>query len=251
MNEYISRDYRSTMGGNRFKSVTVIYREIDLWVGINEFPVAEKTFKAHIYSEIKMHYNIIASYIKNRPEFGTSYQPIKFDKQAPPQIKKMIKAGREADVGPMACVAGLIAERVGQKLLTDYHLDEVIVENGGDIFLKIQKPALIRIFAGESPLSNKLSLEIEAEPQPLGICTSSASVGHSKSFGKADAVVIVGASTSLADGLATRYCNQVKKTADIKSILDQCRKNKKIQTAAVILDNSFGVVGKHKVKVVP
>jgi hypothetical protein len=119
----------------------------------------------------------------------------------------MYDAARKAGVGPMAAVAGGIAEYVGRRLLAD-GVEEIIVENGGDIFVSRKQLSLISIFAGESPLSCKVGIELPL-PMPWGVCTSSGTVGHSLSMGKADSVTVVARSTYLADAAATRLGNEV------------------------------------------
>jgi ApbE superfamily uncharacterized protein (UPF0280 family) len=99
----------------------------------------------------------------------------------------------------MASVAGFFSEKVG-KFLAHYSRD-VIVENGGDIWMKSNRIRRVGIFAGSSPFSQRIGLEIGPKRTPLGICTSSATVGHSLSFGKADAVVILAPSAILADAV--------------------------------------------------
>ena len=102
----------------------------------------------------------------------------------------------------MAAVAGGIAECVGQGLLDAGH-KEIIVENGGDLFLSRSVALTVSIFAGQSPLSNRLGLNIVPEQMPLGICTSSGTVGHSLSFGLADSVTVV-ADSDVVDGWRDR-----------------------------------------------
>ena len=75
----------------------------------------------------------------------------------------------------MASVAGAIAQFVAQGLLES--TNQVIVENGGDIFLKVNRPVNVSVFAGESPLSEKIGLKIPSRQMPLGICSSSGTVG--------------------------------------------------------------------------
>ena len=118
-------------------------------------------------------------------------------------MKQMIEAGQKAGVGPMAAVAGAIAECVGRELLA--FSPEIIIENGGDIYLKCLKKRVVGIFAGKSPLTGKIGLEIDAKDTPLGVCTSSGTVSHSLSFGKADAAVAIAPSATLADAAATAH----------------------------------------------
>jgi ApbE superfamily uncharacterized protein (UPF0280 family) len=141
----------------------------------------------------------------------------------------------------MASVAGALAEQVGNDLLE--HTRNVIVENGGDIFLKVSEDLTIGIYAGSSSLSNKLAIKIPATMTPLGVCTSSGTVGHSLSFGTADAVTILAPSTPLADATATAVGNRVKQPQDIAKALDYAQTIEGILGALIILDDQFGAWG--------
>ena len=68
----------------------------------------------------------IESYIALYPGFATALTPWHSPIPAPTIIADMIKAGEITGVGPMAAVAGAIAQYVGKGLLA--HSDEVIVE---------------------------------------------------------------------------------------------------------------------------
>ena len=131
------------------------------------------------------------------------------------KVKEILnEAADKVDVGPMAAVAGAIAEHVGKELLPFSR--EVIVENGGDIFLRIIKARSIGVYAGEtSPFSGKIGLEISPEQTPLGICASSGTVGHSLSFGGSDACIVLSHSTALADAAATAIANLIGYADDI------------------------------------
>ncbi len=146
----------------------------------------------------------------------------------------------------MAAVAGAIAEAVGRGLLADGE-PEVMVENGGDIYLARQKSCDVAIFAGRSSLSNKVGLRIAASQMPLGICTSSGTVGHSLSLGEADSVTVLAKSTALADAVATRLGNEVKAVAGGKSsvarALEQARSISGILGVVVICGETMGAIG--------
>ncbi|MBC7324461.1 MAG: UPF0280 family protein, partial [Moorella sp. (in: Bacteria)] len=142
----------------------------------------------------------LEEYIRQEPAFARALTPYEVAPTAPPVVREMARAGMMAGVGPMAAVAGAIAECVGRTLAR--YSKDVIVENGGDIFLRSTRIRRIGIFAGKSPLSYRLALEIRPDFSPLGICTSSGTVGHSLSFGKADAVVVLSPSAALADAVA-------------------------------------------------
>ena len=156
--------------------------------------------------------NQLENYIAARPEFLTALVPIDKDLLAPPIVKQMLEAASSADVGPMAAVAGAIAEFVGFGLL-DQGIDEIIIENGGDIFIKRNKECITSIFTGQSPLNQKLGIKIAKADMPIGVCTSSGTVGHSLSLGQADSVTVLAASTPLADAAATRIGNEVSSKA--------------------------------------
>ena len=121
-------------------------------------------------------------------------------------------------MGPMASVAGAIAQYVGYELLK--WTDQVILENGGDIFLKTNRSVTVSIFAGESPLSGKIGVMIPQEKMPLGVCASSGTVGHSLSLGSTDIVCIISPSAVLADGAATALGNRIRDKKDLEKIVD-------------------------------
>ncbi len=172
---------------------------------------------------------------------------VDFDESAPEIVKEMMKAAKAAMVGPMAAIAGAIAQKIGFKLLEEYIVDDVIVENGGDIFLNAKHSIDVAIYAGSSPLSMKLSLEIPPEFLPCGVCTSSGTVGHSLSFGKADAVVVGHKDVAIADAFATKLANRVRTKTDIQDTLRLCKKYA-LLSVAVVKDDAFGLAGHFKVK---
>jgi ApbE superfamily uncharacterized protein (UPF0280 family) len=153
----------------------------------------------------------------------------------------MIEAADLARVGPMAAVAGAIAHFVGHELLR--YSDQIIVENGGDVFMKSIKTLKVSIFAGTSPLSNRVAIKVHPEKTPLGACTSSGTVGHSLSFGRADAVTVLSRSTALADAVATSIGNIVKGKQDIGRGVDHARKTRGVSGVIIIVDDRLGSWG--------
>jgi ApbE superfamily uncharacterized protein (UPF0280 family) len=142
----------------------------------------------------------------------------------------------------MAAVAGAIAEAVGRELLA--FSPEIIVENGGDIFMAIERSRTVGIYAGESPFSGKLALQVDPGETPLGICTSSGTVGHSLSFGRADAVIVVSPSTALADAAATAICNMVQDDDDIPRAVDLAQNIDRVAGVVVIKGERMGMWGR-------
>jgi ApbE superfamily uncharacterized protein (UPF0280 family) len=185
-------------------------KETDLWVGA-ETDLTNET-RDLIFS---CRYQI-ENYINTYPEFATSLSPFPEDSYAPSIVKEMIFAGGKVGIGPMASIAGAIAQYVGNGLLE--FSDQVIVENGGDIFLKTGRPATISVLAGDSVLSEKFGLLIHERMMPLGICSSSGTVGHSLSMGIANLICLLSPSASLADSAATAIGNKIKKKSDLEKV---------------------------------
>jgi uncharacterized protein len=232
---FTERSYRNRILNNNLTTFNVTVRESDIFVR------ADYDLKEITLSAIHKYRSYLNAYIDSHPEFLTSLRPVQFDDFAPPVIRDMIIAGRKADVGPMAAVAGAIAEYVGKDLLQ--YSKNVILENGGDIFIASQHDIHVGILAGNSPLSDKLSIIIHREEMPMGICTSSGTVGHSLSFGKADAVCVKAKSVALADATATAIGNLVKSQRDISRALEIGMKIDEIIGIIVIIEDQFGAIG--------
>jgi ApbE superfamily uncharacterized protein (UPF0280 family) len=237
---YEERTYRKRVMSKDLVQFEVVQEETDLLISSDkdiEFRAQDAVKKVRI--------DLTKLIIKN-PSFETSFVPLKAPFNAPGIINDMVSATRMFNVGPMASVAGAVAEAVGKKLLK--HSKQVIVENGGDIFLKSSEPRTMLIYAGKSPFSNKIALEIDPKDTPLGVCTSSGTVGHSFSFGSADAVVVVSRSAAIADAAATAIGNLVKKADDIDEALKYAKKFKRLKGVLIIKDDKMGVWGKVKIK---
>ncbi len=198
---YQERKYRLTENSGLIASI-VKMAETDLHILATE-PVNVQALSA--VSEVR---TSIEGYIRQHPHFLNSLVPLPLDSQAPKAVQDMLSAGLRTGVGPMAAVAGVVAEQVGSALLAQ-GIAEVIVENGGDLFLSRKQQSTVSVYAGESPLSGKLGISIRPEQMPCGVCCSSGTIGHSLSLGRADAVVVVAKSTALADAAATRLGNEV------------------------------------------
>ncbi|OQX16436.1 MAG: hypothetical protein BWK76_11650 [Desulfobulbaceae bacterium A2] len=200
---YRRRSYRTRAQAEGMVSSIVRVHETDLHIQAPVPVAAEaRTLVLLLRAELE-------DYIRRCPDFLPALTPLPADPQAPPLVGQMLEAGIAAGVGPMAAVAGAIAEGVGRGLFAA-GVDELIVENGGDIFISRKSVCQVAIFAARSPLSGRVGIRLTAERMPLGVCCSSATVGHSLSFGAADAVVVLASSTALADAAATRIGNEVR-----------------------------------------
>jgi ApbE superfamily uncharacterized protein (UPF0280 family) len=184
---------------------------------------------------------VLTGWIRGHEEFLTSLVPLDMPADAPELVAAMYRSAQAAGVGPMAAVAGAVAQAVGEGLLT--YSPNIIVENGGDIYIAGNRDRIIGIYAGESPLSHKVGVMIQAGQLPMGVCTSSGTVGHSLSFGKADAVMVLAHDAALADAAATATANRVQTVQDIQSALGFISGIPGIVGAVAIKDDQLGAWG--------
>ncbi|MBU1169860.1 MAG: UPF0280 family protein [Proteobacteria bacterium] len=203
--------------------------------------LAEHNLQKQATEQLLCHRGYIESYISQYPEFATTLAPFPSKGPAPKIIRDMIAASRDAGVGPMASVAGALAEYVGRELLA--FSSEIIIENGGDIFIRTKRPVTIGIYAGTSPLSMKIGLVMDRKNRPFSVCTSSGTVGHSLSFGSSDAVCIVSDSALLADAAATSIGNRVSMEKDIDSAIAFGKSIRGVQGIVIIVGSKVGLWG--------
>lgn len=243
------RTYRNQFSQQRFRTFTVNYKETDLWIGVDPDSFQEE-MKTVALSKVKELRLLLENYLLTDPVFGKTFDPHQVEPNAPEIVKVMAHAAKQAHVGPMAAVAGAFSETVGHKLLEHFNIQELVVENGGDIFLKINRNLLLSVFAGNSPLSEKIGIEIPADESPLGVCTSAGTVGPSVSFGKADAAMIACKSTALADAFATGFGNRVKTPDDVQAVIHQTEQFLEILSAVLICRDKIGIRGKFEMKLI-
>jgi ApbE superfamily uncharacterized protein (UPF0280 family) len=232
---YEERTYRDLVKTDDLIKFEVIVKETDLLVR------AESDLFRETRESVLKYRHQLETYIEMNPEFQSSLAPLEDDPYAPEIVREMIRASQLARVGPMAAVAGAMAEWVSKDLLK--LSKEVIVENGGDIYLATSKERVIGIYAGDSPLSLKLGIMIRPVETPLGICTSSGTVGPSLSFGKADAVCILSKSAPLADAAATAVGNIIQEKKDIELGLERGKEIQGVLGTLVIFREKMGIWG--------
>ncbi len=243
---YTKRTYRGVAEKTGLCSAYVKIRETDLHI----LAETDVTRRAH---ELAAQFRLqVEHHIDLYPEFAVALTPLPDEILAPPIIRAMLAAGRSVAVGPMAAVAGAIAEFVCKGLIDD-GCNEVIVENGGDIYLQRSSNCTIAVFAGASPLSNRVGLKLDADEMPAGICTSSGTIGHSLSLGMADSVTVLADSAVLADAAATRIGNEVgnyKEPRDgVDRALETAEKIIGIRGVLVICNDLLGASG--RVELIP
>lgn len=180
------------------------------------------------------------------PEFRWSLEPLKLEGSHPRVVELMLRAGELAGVGPFAAVAGAISQ-VAAEAAVEAGAKNVIVDNGGDISIFGEKDFRVGIFAGFADGSGKLGFLVKREELPLGICTSSGTVGHSLSFGWADAAVAVADDAALADAAATSIGNAVvgdDVERSIRSGLKRAKEIPRIRGCLVVREKRIGAWGR-------
>ena len=235
---YQRRFYRDWITAQDLHLSRFALQETDLAI-LTDKPV-ERDF---IQERISLYRRQIQGYIARDPRFLTSLKPLVVELNAPMIVRVMSRAGRMANVGPMASVAGAIAERLGRDLIRKGHRD-TIIENGGDIFMLSSKMRSVGIYAGSRNRWSRLRLKIKPADTPLGICASSGVIGHSLSFGRADSVVILSPNTALADAVATACANRVHSKADLNPTISFARSIKGISGGIIILGGHLATWGK-------
>jgi uncharacterized protein len=232
-------------------------------IKIGETNVVLKTdLKKHKLSDFifKIRFEL-KNYMRRNPDFFTSYEPVLVgnrydalisnksdtDEEYPLIVRLMARAARRAEVGPTAAVAGSISQ-LSMGFLVENGAKYVIVDNGGDVALKTNQDVVVGLYAGESSLSGSLGFKIKFEKTPMGICTSSGTVGHSVSFGRADSVTVFADEASTADALATSIANDAhgKKDQDaVQKALERADDFKKsMRGVLVVVGESAGTLGK-------
>lgn len=258
----MERTYRRIHGGLTF--TTIAHKESDIHVGAPESAagaVAELAKRA--LAEIRAP---LEAYAAARPEFAAALAPLSEAQYMPAIVREMCRAAKAAGVGPMAAVAGAVNDFLAEALFN--LTDELILENGGDILIRTLIPRNILVYAGASPLSNKLGIRVA--PGTWGVCTSSGTVGHALSFGKADAALVLtcgdsGASRgsgpalrgsgsasrsaphigpcALSDACATALGNRISAPCDIEPALNWALSIPGVFGALAIVGGAFGAMG--------
>lgn len=229
------RTYRRAVEPSGLATFEVVVRETDLQVAACTDLTAEAT------RLVERCRRDIEVFIAVQPRFAESYAPYDVPPDAPRIVRDMAQAAARASVGPMAAVAGAVAEYVAQGLAE--HSDEVIVENGGDVFLIGSTERTLRLHAGASPLSDRVGIVIGADLPPVAVCTSSATVGPSVSLGTADAACVIARSGALADAVASALGNRVHSPEDVHRAIDSVKSLPDVLGLVVVCGDTLGAWG--------
>ena len=236
---YEERYYRKKMVPGDMVAFKSVEYETDLFVAVAKgVPVVD--LKSAVAKEIRRARRTLTDYQKVHPGFFECLEPQSVLPGDPEIVTRMKRAGQAAGVGPMAAVAGAVSAQVADGALSA--CPEFILENGGDLLVRTKKRRRVAVETGRSPFKG-LKLILEGADAPRGICTSSGVMGHSLSFGKADAATVISEDVYLADAVATALGNRLKSADDISSALAWIQKIPGILGALVIIEGQLGAWG--------
>lgn len=246
--EYKERTYRSRFSTSGLKSFPVKYKETDLWIGTDEasYSVSMQPYILDIVRDLR---DRMDEYLSGDPGYARSFVPYSPQPGAPMVFNLMSQAGYRTGIGPMSAVAGAFDKVVADALASRFSCHEVIVENGGDIYANVCRDLDISVFAGQSVLSEKVGIHIPSGSFPLGICTSSGTVGPSASLGRADAMMIVCRDVLLADSYATAMANRIKTVSDLENVINMCGDNPDILGALAVKDDRMAICGQFELRI--
>ncbi|KUJ95724.1 MAG: uncharacterized protein PWR24_1308 [Desulfonauticus sp.] len=237
-NKFLSpfRTYRKIVQKKQEVTFQVVIEESDLFI------VAEKDLSLEVIAYVEKLRASLKSYLELNPLFLTSLTPLPFDPKAPPIVQTMLKASQKFQVGPMACVAGTIAEMVAKHFAP--LSPNFLVENGGDLYLYSTKDRVIGLLPNPRD-EVSLGIKLHSGQFPCSFCTSSGTIGHSLSFGQGDLVGVLSQSGAEADACATFLGNLLKRKQDLPLVLkiSQKLKARGIRGVVLQLDSSLGAWG--------
>ncbi len=211
------------------------WKDTNLRVAGDQFELVTKT----ILEQRKK----LEAYIRKHPQFQHALEYIPVQEDAPEIAKRMARAAKVTGLGPMASVAGTLAQ-VGAEAAMSNGCEEVIVENGGDMFIHSNTAVTIGIYAGTNVIGANLAFCLQPEELPIAICSSSSKMGHSISFGECELATVVAKEAALADSAATLVCNQICADADLEKTLDLVGSLPGIQGILAVKNGKIGLVGK-------
>jgi len=231
----LSHTARATPMTHKRTYRTFTHKEAVLRICCDKFDV--------ITSEIVRQRRILEDYIARHPRFQTSFEPVELLCDAPEIAQRMARAARLVGVGPMAAVAGAMAQCAAEAALAA-GAGEVIVDNGGDIYLRAAEPVVIALVTGAAKLAARLAFSLQPQDTPISICSSSGTMGHSTSLGRCDLATVVARDAALADAAATQAANLVTTPDDVDHAIERIAAIEGIEGVLIVKDDRIGLAGR-------
>jgi ApbE superfamily uncharacterized protein (UPF0280 family) len=227
--------YRKNISVKGKYSYRLKYKYTDLFI------TCDREISKEVKEPVVSFYNGLEEVLSRHEVFGKSLTPVKIIDNYPPIIKKMCRAAEVFKVGPMAAVAGAVCDRIAQSISGS--CDFLMIENGGDVYIKSSIPVSAVLFSSSRYFRDRLNIRITADTTPCGLCSSSGIIGHSLSLGKSDLVTVMSESTVMADTAATAIANSIKEKADVDKALAHYRDYKQIKGLIIIKDDRLAIWG--------
>jgi len=227
--------YRNKIRSKHKYNWRILYKYSDILVS------SDKDVGARLKKLIKEIYAVLESHIKENPSFQKSLSPVESRPQYHPVIKRMCEKSAVFNVGPMASVAGAVCDFIASGL--DDFCSCLIIENGGDVFIKSDEDIDVGVYLKNKHFADKIYLRVKADDIPCGLCSSSGSFGHSLSMGKSDLVTVLAESTLSADGAATSVANNINSSKDISKTINSYKKIEDIKGIIIVKNDKLGVWG--------
>lgn len=199
------------------------YRETITTILARDDETYRRAVKGMLYARER-----IEEHIALNPLFLTALEPIECDGEV---VDRMCYAAKIAGVGPMAAVAGTVAWYGVEFADSDF----IVIDNGGDIVMRIDEPLTVGVYAGKRLT---IGFEMEGDGKVKAVCTSSGRIGPSISFGDADAVTVFSDDPAIADACATALGNEIKSEfgrKEIEETLESFWKEKKKYLTGIIV----------------
>lgn len=218
-----NRTYRIGIPEVELSSFTITVKETNLYIRTNN-PRTQPVFDAVLSAR-----HSLEQYIADNPQFAATLSPVADDPLAPRFIREMIQDARVCNVGPMAAVAGTLAEIAAWSIVKSHQEDErpteAIVENGGDVYIISPVSRVVSLeWSMDEGKEGRVGIEIPPSPEGIGISSSSGTFGHSLSLGGCDLATVAAKSGSLSDAAATALGNRIESPEDIEGqTADICR----------------------------
>lgn len=239
------RNYRTASKRADEQSFQVMLGESDLWISCSKN--APKELPALVLEKLRELRAGISAWGAMNPAFFHSLVPLPQAPKAPLTVQKMLKGAAAMQVGPMAAVAGVIAEEIARFCLQ--FSQEVLIENGGDIYIFSQRERVVALLPDPQNQS-ALAIKLPEKNFPLAVCSSSATMGHSLSFGRGELATIIAKDGAFADAAATAFCNKLKQADDIPQLLKKAERHNDILGIFLQCSEQLGLWGELELEVI-
>ena len=177
----------------------------------------------------------LEAYIKTNPIFFHTFEPVPAPAE-PLVAKLMAEAAEKANVGPMAAVAGVLADLAVKDMLSA-GCEVAVVENGGEISAMSNVPIDVAVSAGDEPLSKRFGFRLTEFP--IGVATSSGRFSHALSFGDAEAATVFCRATAVCNVVKGEDCQ-----AAIQAGISKALSIRGVEGVLIIYKGFTGTAGK-------